>query len=302
MLEYRAEGLCRSANHMRREELNRCIATAEVLQSTALAFDTNRRLRFELGGVRGYMPYEECVDTAPGEEVKDIAVLTRVGRPTCFVITGTCREEDGSEAFLLSRAQAQRRCREEYLDKLECGSVIPCTVTHIENFGAFCDVGCGVAALLPIDCLSVSRISSPADRVKVVQQLLCAIKNRDAQGRIVLSLRELLGTWSENAACFAAGETVVGIVRSVEDYGVFVEIAPNLAGLAEADPSLRPGQAVSVYIKNILPDKMKIKLVIVNKNLGQPLRFEPHYFVTKGRLSRWIYSTPQSRKQIETVF
>ena len=302
MLEYRAEGLCRSANHMRREELNRCIATAEVLQSTALAFDTNRRLRFELGGVRGYMPYEECVDTAPGEEVKDIAVLTRVGRPTCFVITGTCREEDGSEAFLLSRAQAQRRCREEYLDKLECGSVIPCTVTHIENFGAFCDVGCGVAALLPTDCLSVSRISSPADRVQVGQQLLCAIKNRDAQGRIVLTLRELLGTWSENAACFAAGETVVGIVRSVEDYGVFVEIAPNLAGLAEADPTLRPGQAVSVYIKNILPDKMKIKLVIVNKNLGQPLRFEPHYFVTKGRLSRWIYSTPQSRKQIETVF
>ena len=302
MLEYRAEGLCRSANHMRREELNRCTATAEVLQSTALAFDTNRRLRFELGGVRGYMPYEECVDTAPGEEVKDIAVLTRVGRPTCFVITGTCREEDGSEAFLLSRAQAQRRCREEYLDRLECGSVIPCTVTHIENFGAFCDVGCGIAALLPIDCLSVSRISSPADRVQVGQQLLCAIKNRDAQGRIVLTLRELLGTWSENAACFAAGETVVGIVRSVEDYGVFVEIAPNLAGLAEADPSLRPGQAVSVYIKNILPDKMKIKLVIVNKNLGQPLRFEPHYFVTKGRLSRWIYSTPQSRKQIETMF
>ena len=302
MLEYRAEGLCRSANHMRREEFNRCTATAEVLQSTALAFDTNRRLRFELGGVRGYMPYEECVDTAPGEEVKDIAVLTRVGRPTCFVITGTCREEDGSEAFLLSRAQAQRRCREEDLYRLECGSVIPCTVTHIENFGAFCDVGCGIAALLPIDCLSVSRISSPADRVQVGQQLLCAIKNRDAQGRIVLTLRELLGTWSENAACFAAGETVVGIVRSVEDYGVFVEIAPNLAGLAEADPSLRPGQAVSVYIKNILPDKMKIKLVIVNKNLGQPLRFEPHYFVTKGRLSRWIYSTPQSRKQIETVF
>ena len=65
---------------------------------------------------------------------------------------------------------------------------------------------------------------------------------------------------------------------------------------------MRPGQAVSVYIKNILPDKMKIKLVVVNKNLGQPLRFEPHYFVTRGRLKRWTYSTPQSRKQIETVF
>ena len=275
MLEFRAEGLCRNANHLNREELSRCMATGEVLQSTALAYDTERRLRFELGGVRGIMAFADCVDAAPGEAVKDIAVLTRVGRPTCFVIMGTEFDDNGEEYYILSRAEAQRRCRTQYLDNLEAGSVIPCTVTHIESFGAFCDIGCGIAALLPIDCLSVS---------------------------IVLTLRELLGTWSENAACFAAGETVVGIVRSVEDYGVFIEIAPNLAGLAEADSTLRPGQAVSVYIKNILPDKMKIKLVVVNKSLGQPLRFEPHYFVTRGRLKRWIYSTPQSRKQIETVF
>lgn len=303
MLDYRAEGLCRNANQLCREELERCLASGEVLQSTALAFDTNRRLRFDLCGQRGYMPYEECLDVPAGETIKDIAVLTRVGRPTCFVITGIANDETNGEAvYLLSRAAAQRACRRDYLDVLENGSVIPCTVTHIESFGAFCDVGCGISALLPIDCLSVSRIASPADRVKVGQQLLCAIKGRDNQGRIVLTLRELLGTWSENAACFAAGETVVGIVRSVEDYGVFIEIAPNLAGLAEPDPQLRPGQAVSVYIKNILPDKMKIKLVVVNRNLGQPLRFEPHYFVTKGRLQRWTYSTPQSHKQIETVF
>ena len=302
MLEYRAEGLCRNANHLRRDELERCIATGEVLQSTALAYDTNRRLRFELCGHKAYMPYEECLDTSHGEVIKDIAVLTRVGRPTCFVITDFCQDETGEFVYLLSRAAAQRACRTQYLDTLEFGSVIPCTVTHIENFGAFCDVGCGISALLPIDCLSVSRISSPSDRVSVGQQLLCAIKTRDAQDRIVLTLRELLGTWSENAACFAAGETVVGIVRSVEDYGVFIEIAPNLAGLAEPDSTLHPGQSVSVYIKSILPDKMKIKLVVVNKNLGQSLRFEPHYFVTKGRLKHWTYSTPQSRKQIETVF
>ena len=302
MLEYRAEGLCHNANRLSREDLNRCIATGEILQSTALAYDTEHRLRFELGGQRGYMPFTECLDVPEGESIKDIAVLTRVGRPTCFVITGTTQDENGEDAYLLSRAAAQRLCRRQYLDPLEAGSVIPCTVTHIENFGAFCDIGCGISALLPIDCLSVSRISSPKDRVQVGQQLLCAIKNRDVQGRIVLTLRELLGTWSENAACFAPGETVVGIVRSVEEYGVFIEIAPNLAGLAEADSSLHPGQAVSVYIKNILPDKMKIKLVVVNKNLSQPLRFEPHYFVTRGRLKKWIYSTPQSRKQIETIF
>ena len=168
--------------------------------------------------------------------------------------------------------------------------------------GAFCDVGCGISALLPIDCMSVSRISSPADRVSVGQQILCAIKNRDAQGRFVLTIRELLGTWAENAARFTVGETVVGIVRSVEEYGTFVEIAPNLAGLAESCSGLAPGQAVSVYIKNILPEKMKIKLVIVNHALSQPHRFELRYFITEGHLDRWVYSTPECPKRIETDF
>ena len=302
MLEYRAEGLCRSADKLTLEELRAACATGEILQSTALVFDTSRQLQFRLCGRKGIMPFAECADGAAEGQVRDIAVLTRVGRPTCFIIKECKRTPEGEEVFILSRAMAQRACKLNYLNQLEAGTVIPCTVTHIESFGAFCDVGCGVSSLLPIDCLSVSRISSPADRVSVGQQLLCAVKCRDAQGRLVLTLRELLGTWSENAACFAPGETVVGIVRSVEEYGVFVEIAPNLAGLAEASGNLCPGQVVSVYIKNILPEKMKIKLVIVNKNINQPLRFEPHYFITEGRMKSWVYSTPQSHKQIETIF
>ena len=302
MQTFRTEGNYRSADRLSPAELRAAIASREILQSTALAFDTQRQLRFDLGGVKAVMPFGQCADGAESGTVRDIAVLTRVGRPTCFVIEGMETGENGQPCYLLSRAEAQRMCKAEYLDTLQPGDILPCTVTHIEPFGAFCDVGCGISALLPIDCMSVSRISSPADRVSVGQQILCAIKNRDVQGRIVLTLRELLGTWSENAACFAAGETVVGIVRSVEDYGVFIEIAPNLAGLAEPDTALHPGQTVSVYIKSILPDKMKIKLVVVNKNLNQKMRFEPHYFVTRGRLDRWIYSTPQSRKQIETVF
>lgn len=99
-----------NASHLRREELDHCIAAGEVLQSTALAFDTNRRLRFELCGHHAYMPFEECLDTAPGETVKEIAVLTRVGRPTCFVVQGTTQDESGEAVYLLSRAAAQRAC------------------------------------------------------------------------------------------------------------------------------------------------------------------------------------------------
>ncbi len=302
MQSYRTELNYRSAAHLTPGELRAAMANREILQATALAFDTQRQLRFDLGGTRAVMPFAQCADGAEAGTVRDIAVLTRVGRPTCFIIEGLDTDEKGQPFYRLSRAQAQRMCKAEYLDTLAPGDILPCTVTHIEPFGAFCDVGCGISALLPIDCMSVSRIASPADRVSVGQQILCVLKNRDDQGRFVLTIRELLGTWAENAAHFTVGETVVGIVRSVEEYGTFIEIAPNLAGLAESCAQLTPGQAVSVYIKNILPEKMKIKLVIVNRGLGQRHRFELRYFITEGHLDRWVYSTPESPKRIETDF
>jgi len=150
--------------------------------------------------------------------------------------------------------------------------------------------------------MSVSRIQSPADRVHEGQDILCAVKSRDTEGRIVLTMKELLGTWLENAAAFAAGETVVGLVRSVEPYGVFVELAPNLAGLAEAAPGLDCGQLVSVYIKSIIPEKMKIKLVVLHAMRDETFAFPLEYRLHAGHIRRWIYSVPGAARVIETIF
>ena len=300
MLEYMPEGHGRPARGLTDGALAAAFAGGQILESTALAFDQARRLCFEIGGRPAFMPYAECADGVAEGAVRDIALLTRVGRPTCFKIAALGASSKGP--YLLSRRAAQAECKAKFLDTLRPGDLLQCAVTHIESFGAFCDVGCGVSALLPIDCLSVSRIQSPADRVTVGDVLTCAVKSRDARGRLVLTLRELLGTWQQNADRFAVGETVVGLVRSIESYGVFIELAPNLAGLAESSEGLRVGQPVSVYIKNILPDRMKVKLVIVNRQLQGPLHFGPRYFVTGGRLERWVYSTPESKKRIETDF
>lgn len=62
-------------------ELRAAMANREILQATALAFDTQRQLRFEIGGVRAVMPFAQCADGAANGTVRDIAVLTRVGRP-----------------------------------------------------------------------------------------------------------------------------------------------------------------------------------------------------------------------------
>ena len=90
-----------------------------------------------------------------------------------------------------------------------------------------------------------------------------AVVRMKDENRITLSHRELLGTWTENAERFRVGETVAGIVRSVESYGIFVELTPNLAGLAELKENVHAGQQASVFIKSILPNRMKVKLVLV---------------------------------------
>ncbi len=301
MTGFETEGNGISAMNFGCEQLRSAMLTGQILEGRAHAFDAQKQLRFHFAGCEGVMPYEECADGIANGTVRQIAILTRVGRPVCFVVTGFTAGKNGPVA-ILSRTKAQQRCRQQYLSNLQCGDILPCTVTHIEPFGAFCDIGCGIAALLPIDCLSVSRISSPADRVKVGTKLHCAIRSIDQYGRLVLSLRELMGTWEENASRFAAGETVLGIVRSVEEYGVFVELAPNLAGLAElGGKPLAPGQVVSVYIKSILPEKMKIKLVILAA-LEEEYFIEPQYFIQEGHIDHWVYSYPNAHRMIETDF
>ena len=85
------------------------------------------------------------------------------------------------------------------------------------------------------------------------------------QRRITLSYKEMLGTWEENAQKFQEGSIVKGKIRETEkaNNGIFIELTPNLVGLAEYKQGYEYGQDVDVYIKRIIPDKHKVKLIIV---------------------------------------
>lgn len=271
-----------------------------ILEGHAVMCTAEHDLITELPFGRGIIPREEgAIGIAEGT-TRDIALLSRVNKTVCFKVTDIRETEHGITAFL-SRRQAQEECASNYISRLQCGDVIPAKVTHLEPFGAFVDIGCGIPSLIPIDAISVSRISHPNDRFFNGQDIYAAVKNIE-NGRICLTHRELLGTWQQNASLFSAGETVGGVIRSVEPYGIFIELAPNLAGLAEPKEGVRPGQAASVYIKALIPDKMKVKLIIVDvfENLCFPGKI--NYFINSGRLDRWEYSTKESGKTMVSIF
>ena len=285
--------------------LERALEKQIILEAPAVLCDHNFNLHVALSsGIRGIIPREEAA-YSPKEEVKDIAILTRVGKPVCFMVSGFEHNAAGETTAILSRKRAQRECCLNYIDTLAAGDIIPAKITHLENFGAFVDIGCGIISLLSIDSISVSRISHPSARLAVGDFLYTVVKSVDEVGRIYVSVRELLGSWEENAALFNEGQTVRGIVRSVERYGIFIELKPNLAGLAEYKEDVYPGQTAAVYIKSIIPEKMKIKLIIIDSN-DAPLYREPlEYFIDTERVTHmdsWVYSPANSKKVVQSIF
>ena len=272
-------------------EIEKAMKEGRILEARALWCEADLTLRFRLGDLEGYLPKEEVCVLEEGAEVRDIAVICRVGKPCVFRIKEIVYQPEIK--IILSRKSAQERCLEEYLDLLEDGDIIPAKVTHFEPFGAFCDIGCGIPSLMSIDCISISRISHPSDRFFLGEEILCAVKCRverklGRRGRIALTHKELLGTWEENAEHFQAGQTVMGVVRSIESYGIFVELAPNLAGLAEWRDGVNVGDGCSVYIKSIIPEKKKIKLVLIS-TFQTTMRLTPtKYFITEGNLLSFL--------------
>lgn len=291
------------------EGLERAMNEGKILEAAAIRCSNSLDLTVELGGCVGVMEKNETVFEPDGSPVKDIAVITRVGKPVCFKVLRVERPKTGEPIVYLSRREAQCECVANYLSGLTPGDIIPAKVTHLEHFGAFVDIGCGVVSLLSIDCISVSRISHPKDRLSVGTQLPVVVRSveKDEFGRIVrvfVSRKELLGTWEENASLFEVGQTVTGIVRSVESYGIFIELTPNLAGLAEFRDDVSAGQAAAVYIKSIIPERMKIKLVVIDPYRGIPPKRIAKSFLPEDlvHISRWRYSPECCERVVESVF
>ena len=276
---------------------------AEVMEAIPYRCDTDHTLHFSLNGIRAQMERREAIAPWISGSGRDISVLSMVGKPTCFTVIEMRADQKGAPLAYLSRRMVQELAMDHFLEQLQEGMVLVCRVTHLEPFGVFLDIGCGIIAMLPIEYISVSRISHPKERFYEGQKILAAVLSIDRdRKRITMTHRELLGTWIENASYFESGETVQGIVRSIKPYGTFVELTPNLSGLTDLRDGLLPGDGVSVFIKSIQPERMKIKLQVIGKLSSVPSPTPLKYYVTDGKLDHWIYSPKNCEKRVETFF
>lgn len=306
MKEFYPEGwLCNTCENKKNLSTPSALSIAAlnetILEAVVTMCDEEHNLIVNLGCMRGIIPRNEGAIGIEDGSTRDIALISRVGRPVCFIVEEIKTDGKGQLYAVLSRKKAQKKCRSYILTNRKKGDIVDAKITHFEKFGVFCDIGCGNIALLPIDSVSVARVFHPSDRFNLGDNIKLVIKDISDDGKITLSHKELLGTWQENASQFSQGQTVTGVIRSIEDYGTFVELTPNLAGLAEPRPDIYVGQQASVFIKSIIPEKMKIKLIIIDSfdsSYTPPIK----YFYTDDKISEWQYSPEECSKKIFSKF
>lgn len=246
-------------------ELQQAYETGSVINGLVTRCDANYNLYVDLGeNIKGIIPREE-VEAINVDETgfpKPNVCARKVNKVVQFKV----KDIKNEDIAILSRKIVGQEALNWVKEDLQEGMVVCGIVRNIQPYGAFIEIGAGIAGLLHIEDISIARIKSPEERFKIGQKVNVMIKYIDRNhDRVELTYKELLGTWEDNIKSFSEGDIVEGIARETEKQknGIFVELKPNLVGLADYKENIKYGQKVKVNIRKIIPEKQKVKLIFM---------------------------------------
>jgi small subunit ribosomal protein S1 len=245
------------------------VETGETVECEVV--ETNRGgvvVRF--GRLRGFVPNSHLGSLPSGgrpgqsDEAKEALVGTTM-RLAMIDVNAQRRR------LVLSRRAVERKRRSEIITELETGQVRKGYVQNLVDFGAFIDLG-GIDGLVHISELAWEHVTHPSEVLSLGEEIEVYVLQVDLERqRIGLSRKRLLpDPWDEVTADLAIGDTVVGRVTNVVDFGLFVEIGKGVEGLVhetklqslygETRDDIATGANVLVQILAVDHDKHQLSL------------------------------------------
>jgi small subunit ribosomal protein S1 len=242
---------------------------------------TKGGIEVQIAGQRAFCPASQ-VDL---RFIEDLATL--VGQRLSFRIT---KYEGGRHTNLVVSRRAlleeeQQAKAAEVRARLEVGAVLTGTVSSLQDYGAFIDLG-GVEGMVHISELAFGHVKHPSEVLRVGQPVEVAVlriertDNPKRPEKIALSIRALApDPWRDAAERYPAGSRVEGTVTRIQPFGAFVEIEPGLEGLihvselgagrrvSHPQEILSPGQAVEASVVSVDPEKRRIGLSLAAERL-----------------------------------
>lgn len=173
-------------------------------------------------------------------------------------------KEQGRNIILSRRAileEEQAAKAEELKGTLAVGDVVSGTITSLQNFGAFVDIG-GIEGLIPVSEISWGRVADIRATLEVGQAVEVAVLKLDWEGgRFSFSLKDTQpDPWLAVESLLHEGQCLVGQVARITDFGAFVTLKPGIDGLAHIS-NLGAGRRIN-HPREVVGDGQEIEVRI----------------------------------------
>lgn len=251
----------------RKEALEQIAARTGEVVTGVIKKITSYGMFVDVGGADGLVHYKEISYKGPINP----ASLYKEGDSVDVKIISYDKDK---KHLSLSIKAAQPDPWSEIKEGLSVGDAIRVTVSNIEPYGAFVDLGNDVEGFLHISEISWDKnISNPRDFIKEGESIDVEVIeiNHDTR-RLRVSLKNLLAKpFDEFKAEHKAGDILKGEIVSTTEFGAFVKI-PTKSSFVEGllhneDASWDRGKRCKDFLK--VGEKIEVKLIKIDDKAGK---------------------------------
>jgi small subunit ribosomal protein S1 len=232
-----------------------------------------------LEGISGFLPVsqlspEHYPRVQGGEKNKILEKLKDIIGKELDVKVIDANEEEGK--YIVSEKSVWETRQESVISKYKVGDIVEGGVTAVTDFGAFVKFDANLEGLVHISEIAWQRIDDPRDVLKVGDRVRAEILNIEGS-KIFLSMKKLMtDPWQEVGEKYKLNQWVPGRVLKINPFGLFVELDPDIHGLAHiSEIADKPVKDVNEIAR--VGDEFDFRVVSIdpeNHRLGLSLKKE----------------------------
>ena len=236
----------------------------------------------QVGGIRTFCPLSQIERTYVEDPQSYVS--------KSFTFRVLRWENGGRNIVVTRRAILEEEAAESAVEtrkKLAVDAVLEGTITRIQPFGAFVDLG-GLEGLLHVSRMGHGRVDDPKQVVKAGQKISVRVLLIENEGskkeRISLGMADMgPDPWETLTSNHQEGDVLKGTVARLTEFGAFIHLIEGVDGLVHISEIsneriqhpqevLKAGQEVEVRILRIEGDKRRVSLSIRQASGEQPAR------------------------------
>jgi len=278
----------RSAGHQKAwGELNRLYQTGEVIEVPVT--DANRGgLMVKVGRIDGFLPVSQLTPehyprVEGGDKSRILELLQKFNGQLFRVKVIDVNETENK--LIVSEKAGWAKEQASLVAGYKTGDVIEGKVTGVVDFGAFVEFGQHLEGLIHISELAWQRVDNPRELLQVGQTIKAMIIGIDGT-KISLSIKRLTeDPWMKAVERYTVGQVVTGKVLKLNPFGAFVELDPEIHGLAHiselsskpiktSGEILKEGESRTFKVISIDPNQHRLGLSIKQLDDGAPTTAE----------------------------